>query len=246
MHIPKIKNQIIAITGASSGIGRSIAFELSTKGALVAVMARRKDKLIELETEIHAKLPKAKIIVYEGDIRKKSSTQKFFEFIIKNWGRLDVFVNNAGVTDSDRFADLSPNQIQNMINTNFNGSVWALYYAIKIFEENREGTIINISSTLATKPYPNASLYASTKSGIHSLIKSLQEDYINHKNIKIINISPGATLTDAFKENNHAVNTQNMVLPEDVADFVTYALNSPDNMQITEFSLRQSGQVFNS
>jgi NADP-dependent 3-hydroxy acid dehydrogenase YdfG len=238
-----MNNYTSAITGASSGIGRSIALKLAENGISLALFARREDKLKDLQHLIKKENPSVKVIYHVGDIRDQNSIDGFFNAVMSEFGKLDLFINNAGIVYNKKFSNLTNDEVNNLIETNYNGSIRAIYRAVTIFEKNQRGVLVNISSTTALKSYPDASLYASTKAGVYSLIRSLQDEYLNNKNIKLLNIIPGATYTDFLNNRVDQIDINNIIQPENIADLVIYYLKSPDNIKITEITVRQSGRI---
>ena len=230
-----------AITGASSGIGRAIALQLAKEAVSVALFARRLDKLEELTLKIKELNPNVKIFPFKGDVRDKSSIECFFSTCEQDFGPIDIFVNNAGIAHSEPFTNLDTQQVQDMIETNFTGSVWSIYNAMRLFEKRNKGTLVNISSTSILKPSQTVPLYAATKLGIAGLMRSLEEKHLSNKEIKIINLIPGPTLTDLIPGTTKRAHKESMISPDDIAYWMWLAINSPKNCKVSNLILRNSG-----
>ena len=230
-----------AITGASSGIGRAIALKMAQENVFVALLARRIDKLEKLAEEIKALNPQVKVFPFQGDIQDKTSIERFLMESEKSLGELDIFFNNAGISFKEPFPSLSSEQVESMVETNFTGSIWSIYHAMKIFEKRKRGVLVNISSTTALKPSLQGPLYSAIKLGIAGLVRSLEEKYLTEKDIKLINIIPGPTLTDLISDKNENLNKDSFISPDDVAHWAWLAINSPKNCKVSNLVLRNSG-----
>jgi 3-oxoacyl-[acyl-carrier protein] reductase len=231
-----------AITGASSGIGRAIALRLASEGVPVALFARNREKLNNVAEEIRNLNPKARILVFSGDVRSRELLEDFIAKCQQSFGELDIFINNAGIAVKKSFVDMDPEQVQSLIDTNFSGSVWSIYYAMRSFVKNKKGTLVNISSTSVLKPASKAPLYTSTKAGVFGLVRALEEEYLTAKNIKVINILPGPTLTGLDPARAEVVEKENLISPDDIAHWVWMALQSPATCKISNIVLRNTGQ----
>lgn len=178
------------VTGASSGIGRHFAGVLAAAGAEVFVCARRSDRLIDVVTEIVAAGGRAHALTV--DVTDRESVRAGLE----QAGRIDVLVNNAGVADSKRFLDYDDKDWDTIIGTNLSGA-WkvAQETARQMVAANVAGSIINISSILATRAYPGVGPYMASKAALKHLTRSMALDLARF-NIRVNSIAPGYLLTD--------------------------------------------------
>jgi len=236
-----MKYRFAAITGASSGIGKAIALKLAREGVSVAIFSRNMEKLEKVVAEINSASPGVKVFPFSGDVQDNTSLESFVDECERAVGPLDIFVNNAGIAHGGTLASLSPSQVDDLVKTNFCGSVWSIYYAMKLFEKRQRGALVNIASTTTLKPSPNVALYAATKAGVASLIQSLEEQHLNNRHIKILNIVLGSTLTGFFSEIKESLIKENMIVPENIADGIWWALNHPENCKISSIVLRNNG-----
>ena len=231
-----------AITGASSGIGRAMALKMAEENISVAILARRKDQLKKVAAEIKKINPKVEVLPIQGDVRDKDSIDAFIKECERSLGGLDIFFNNAGIAFEEPFTRLSPEQVQDLVATNFTGSVWSIYYAMRMFEEKKRGVLVNVSSTTILKPSPKVPLYAATKLGIAGLVQAIEEEHLENQDIKIINIIPGPTLTDLIPGRVvKKVDEQSLISPDNIAHWAWLAINSPKNCKVSSMVLRNSG-----
>jgi NADP-dependent 3-hydroxy acid dehydrogenase YdfG len=229
------------ITGASSGIGRAIALKMGQENLSVGILARRHDKLEEVAAEIKAVNSKAKVFPFQGDVRDKNSVKVFLDEAENSLGEVDIFVNNAGVGFNESFTSLSPEQVEGMLETNFSGSVWSIYHAMKLFEKRKRGVLVNISSTTVLKASSTVPLYAATKLGIHGLVRALEEEHLTNPDMKMINITPGPTLTGIIQGPIAKADEKNLISPDDIAHWMWLAINSPKSCKVSNLVLRNSG-----
>jgi NADP-dependent 3-hydroxy acid dehydrogenase YdfG len=232
-----------AITGASSGIGRAIALKMAKENISVALLARRKKNLEQVAAEINKINPKVNVLAIQGDVRDKDSVEAFVKKCRGSLGGMDIFFNNAGIAFEEPFTRLSPEQVQDLVATNFTGSVWSIYHAMQWFEEKQRGVLVNISSTTVLKPFSKVPLYAATKLGISGLIRAIEEEHLENQNLKIINIIPGPTLTDLIPGRNIRKGDEpSLISPDDIAHWAWLAINSPKNCKVSSLVLRNSGK----
>lgn len=127
-----IKDKVVVVTGASSGIGKSIAIQLTTKGAKVVLAARSEKKLISIKQQILKENGEAAYVV--TDVTKKEDLMELVDIAIKKYGQLDVMINNAGISQLSRLDELDVEGWQEMIATNLNGTLYGMAAAIPIFK----------------------------------------------------------------------------------------------------------------
>ena len=147
--------KVVLITGASSGIGKNVALALANYGTKLVIVARREKKLMQTTRQLR----KLKIIVLPiiGDIRTRADRARIIELSLKNFGRIDVLINNAGLGKANLFLEQPISEIDELIETNILGLVKMSKLVIPIMKEQNDGHIINLSSSLALLPvYPFA------------------------------------------------------------------------------------------
>lgn len=194
----KLKQKVAVVTGASKGIGAAIAERLAEEGAAVVVnYAKSAKQAEEVVARIKAKGGKAKAI--QADVSKAGESKALFEAAEREFGKVDVLVNNAGIYEFSPLGEISEDHYDRQFDLNVKGLVFATQEAVKRFNGNG-GSIINISSIVATNPPPAGSIYSATKGAVDTLTKSWAAE-LGPKKIVVNSVSPGLTETEGV----HAV-----------------------------------------
>ena len=193
-----LAGQRALVTGSSSGLGKHFALTLARAGAHVAVAARRKDKLAEVVTEIAATGGHA--IAVEMDVTDRSSVCAALDMIQSSMGVIDIVVNNAGVTNSKPPLDFTDDDWQAVIDTNLTGAwIVAQETSRRMIAANVSGSIINITSILATRVAGALSPYAASKAALKQLTRSFALELARH-NIRVNSLAPGYIATDLNRD----------------------------------------------
>ncbi|MEJ2625834.1 MAG: glucose 1-dehydrogenase [Pseudolabrys sp.] len=193
-----LKGKVAVVTGASKGIGASIARALGAAGASVAVnYASSSDGAEGVVADIKAKGGKA--IAVKGDVAKAADVWHLFEVTKEAFGAVDVLVNNAGVYQFQPLEDITEDEFHRQFNINVLGTLLATREAAKHFGPNG-GSIINIGSTASTAAFPAASVYSATKGAVDTMTRVLAAE-LGQRNIRVNVIAPGGTETEGL----HAV-----------------------------------------
>lgn len=241
-----IKGKVIAITGSSSGMGKAIAVELAKNGAKVVLGARRTKELKQLVDEIKSKGGLATFA--QIDVKNKVDLFRLVDTAIEQYGKLDVIVNNAGVSQLSRIDELDIEGWEEMIDINLKGVLYGMAAAIPIFKAQQSGHIVNIISTSGIKIVPMQGVYAGTKNAIRTIAEAFRQE--SDGNIRITSISPGFVKTD-FANNikNQAMKTavqsgmeQIAINPVAIANAVIYAISQPNDVEIGDIVIRPSKQ----
>jgi 3-oxoacyl-[acyl-carrier protein] reductase len=189
----KLKNKVAVVTGASKGIGASIAKYFAKEGAKVVVnYASSKEGADSVVKEITDKGGIA--IAVQGDVSKEVDVTRLFDETKKAFGTLDILVNNAAFQGYTPIEEVSAESFHQHFNVNVLGAILAIQASLKLFSQTG-GNIINISSGASKMPLPTASLYSATKAALDALTISLSKE-LGAKNIRINSILPGATETE--------------------------------------------------
>lgn len=210
-----MKQKAIWITGASAGIGKSLSIKFSNNNFHVFASARRKTPFDNTETNLNGK---TKFRYIENDVSNFDQVAATCKYIQENYD-LECLINNAGITSFKPFVENSIEDIDKIIKTNLNGSIYTIKSVLPQMIENKSGTIINILSVAAKKIFTNSSIYAASKAGLELFSKVLREEVREH-NIRIINIYPGATSTEIWPENAINKFSNKMMSPEKLANFI--------------------------
>ncbi|UZT99992.1 SDR family oxidoreductase [Chryseobacterium fluminis] len=241
-----IKGKVVAITGASSGMGKAIAIELAKNGAKIALGARRTIELQHIAAQIKSKGGEA--IFVQTDVKNKADLIRLVNTAVERYGKLDVIVNNAGVSQLSRFDELDIDGWEEMIDINLKGVLYGMAAAIPVFKHQRSGHIVNIISTSGIKIVPMQSIYAGTKNAIRTIAEAFRQE--SDGNIRITGISPGFVKTD-FADNikneemKKAIQKgmeQIAIDPIAIANAVIYAVSQPNDVEIGDIVIRPSKQ----
>jgi NAD(P)-dependent dehydrogenase (short-subunit alcohol dehydrogenase family) len=227
----QLSGKTALITGASSGIGRSVAKLFAEQGANVVVMARREKELSRLVGEIRELGGRANL--YVGNVAEEKSAKEMVDFTLSNFGALDIAVNNAGMLGPSRpVEDISLSEWLNVINTNLSSAFLAAKYQVPAMRESGGGSIVLVSSFVGyTIGLPNMSAYSASKAGIIGLAKALASECAQD-GIRVNALLPGGTDTPrgpeasntpeaiAFVESIHAM--KRLAKPEEIAKSALY------------------------
>ena len=239
-----IKDKVIIITGASSGIGAAAARKLAQLGAKVVLAARREDQLKTLVAE----LGKNALYVVT-DVSKRADLDNLIEQAIDKFGHIDVLWNNAGVMPISFFDEGKVEEWDRMIDINIKGVLYGINAVLPHMLQRGEGHILSTSSVGGLKTSPGIGVYSGTKFAVRAIMESLREEVA--QTIKVTTIFPGATQSelghDITSPKIKALygNLQSMPKMDEnaIADAVIYAISQPGNVTINDLVLRPLGQT---
>jgi len=243
-----IRNKVVIVTGASSGIGYATALELSKAGAKVAAGARRVEKLETLQNEVQKH--GGEIIVKKLDVTKKEDCDSFINLVTKTWNHIDILINNAGIMPLSFFKNLKVSEWEQMIDVNLKGVLYCTAAVIPFMITKKSGHIVNISSVAGRIVFPAGSVYCATKHAVTAFSEGLRQELSQRYNIKVTCIEPGVVSTelpntitdkslDSFVESVKEMESLNA---EDIANAIIYSLDSPQYLNINEILLRPLSQ----
>jgi NADP-dependent 3-hydroxy acid dehydrogenase YdfG len=243
-----IKDKIVLITGASSGIGYSTAMALSKEGAKIVAGARRIERLEELKKSVESQ--GGEIIIQKLDVTKLDDCNNFAKIAIERYGNIDVLVNNAGIMPLSFFKNQKVDEWDRMVDVNIKGVFYCTSAVIPFMLNNKSGHIVNISSTAGRIVFPAGSVYCATKHAIAAFSEGLRQEFSQRSNIRVSCIEPGVvateltnTITDSSLE-SFIQNTKKMqpLQAEDIANSILYVLKAPINVNVNEIMLRPISQ----
>ena len=197
MEAQMLAGKTAIITGASYGMGETMATLFAEEGAKVVLTARGKDKLDAVVAKIKAAGHEAIGVV--ADTKSLADTQRVFAETIKNFGDLDILINNAGIGEQKMIDETDDEWVLHVMDTNLAGPMRYIREALKIFLPKNEGVIINISSVNGARPFCGAA-YTATKGALNTLTKNVAMRLIETK-IRCNAVAPGATITPAHIAN---------------------------------------------
>ncbi|QDU92982.1 3-oxoacyl-[acyl-carrier-protein] reductase [Lignipirellula cremea] len=232
-----LSGQTAIVTGASQGIGKAVAQALGASGAKVACLARNAEKLAQTVAEITGAGGQAE--AHSCDVTDGDSVAKTVETLAENWGRLDILINNAGVTRDTLLPIMSDEQWDDVINTNLRGMFLFSRAAAKIMMRARYGRIINMSSVSGLIGNAGQTNYSASKAGMIGFTRSLSKELAKRK-VTVNAVAPGfiesemtKTLGDALiSEAKKRIPANRLGLPEDIAAAVLF-LSSPAASYVT-------------
>lgn len=197
MDAKMLDGKVAIITGASYGMGRTMAELFAEEGASVVITARGKEKLDKVVKAINDKGGRAVGVV--ADTCSTEDTKRVFETALREFGDLDILINNAGIGEQKLIDETDDEWMLYVMNTNLGGPMRYIREALKIFLPKNDGVIINISSVNGTRPFCGAT-YTSTKGALNTLTKNVAMRLID-TNIRCNAVAPGATITPAHLAN---------------------------------------------
>lgn len=231
-----LNNKVAIVTGASKGIGRSISIFLAKQGVKVVLAARTKEKLEETQNIITSF--KGTSIIVPTDISKDNEIINLFKITKKEFGRLDILINNAGTVVRGKLVDFSTNDYDKIMNVNLKGVFICCQQALKIMIPQKSGFIINIGSNAVFKNYPEQGAYAASKHGIVGITKTIANE-VQHYGIHTALIHPGAADTELISQARPDLGRSALIPPDDIAKTVLYMLQLSDNSWVDEIYLRR-------
>ena len=190
-------NKVIIVTGASRGIGREISRELAKKGYIIIANYNKSEKQI-LELKEKLEKEKIKIDIFKADVSKRKETQQLVKYAIKKYGKIDILINNAGISQIKEFTQITDEDWNNMININLNSVFYMTQEVCKNMIHNKNGCIINMSSIWGQIGASCESHYSVSKAGIDAITKSLAKE-LGPSNIRVNSIAPGIIDTEMNK-----------------------------------------------
>jgi 3-oxoacyl-[acyl-carrier protein] reductase len=230
-----ISGTVIAITGASAGIGAATARALAAEGASLVLGARRTERLEELATELGED-----VAVIEMDVRNPGDSTRLIETAYDRFGRLDALVANAGIGAYGGIMDLTDDQLTEMMDTNVAGTVWPIRAAVPGFIEAGGGDIVIVASVAGLRGAGDEAVYAATKFAQVGLAGALDRELREH-GIRVTTLSPGGTATEFAMGAGRTPDMPglaDMMRPEDIASAVVTVLKQPRTMRTLLWSMR--------
>jgi short-subunit dehydrogenase len=222
------------ITGASSGIGRETARLFASRGINVIASARREEKLLDLAEE--NKDSPGKIIPLTCDVSLPFDVSETCAAITEDY-EIEALINNAGVTSFKPFEMNSVEEIDSILNTNLFGAIYTAKSVLPGMIKGNGGKIINISSAITEKVFTNSSVYSASKSGLLAFMNVLREE-VRKYNIRVINITPGATDTEIWRSEIREKFSERMMKPAEIAEMVYFAYSLNGNAVVENIITR--------
>lgn len=246
----ELKGSRAVITGASSGIGESIALELAARGASLTLTARRGERLEDLGSRITAAGGEAPLLVV-ADLRRSEDIGRIFEESVTRWGGLDILVNNAGLGRKAGFQDGATEDWREMLEVNVLALAVACREALGCFDSRKGGHIVNVSSMAGHRIPPQGGFYAATKFAVRAITECLRQELrALGSPSRVSEISPGFVATE-FHEVLYRGDAEKIAAgfpeyrvldPQDVAASVVHILEAPAHVAIHDILIRSNEQ----
>jgi NADP-dependent 3-hydroxy acid dehydrogenase YdfG len=243
-----ISGSVVAITGASSGIGEAIALLLAERGARVVLGARRREPLDDLVRRIEASGGTA--VALPTDVARREDVAALVALAVDRHGRLDALVSNAGTMPISLLERLRVDDWDAMIDVNLRGVLHGIAAALPVFGAQGAGHFVTVGSTADRKVLPTMAVYAATKTAVRALMDGLRQE-LAPAGIRATLVSPGQTDTDVAAHITDPTVLEMMqgraagpaMPPAAVARAVAYALSEPAEVNLGEIVLRPTGQA---
>ncbi len=229
----KLHDKVAVVTGASRGIGKSVAEHFAAEGARLVVSARDAERIDSLARELKSK--GTEVISVVADVSRESDIVSLVKSAVDAFGRIDILVNNAGFGIFKPVAEMKTDEFDSLFNVNMRGTFIATREALPHMIRQGDGVIINIASLAGKNAVENGAAYAATKWAMLGFAKSLMLEVRRH-NIRVITICPGSVDTD-FGSGHHP-NRDRLLKPDDVAEAAVLAASLPPTAMMSEIDLR--------
>lgn len=238
-----IEGKVVAITGASSGIGEATALLLASRGAKLVLAARREDRLAALAEQLGD-------ATHLGvDVRRRADMTALVALAEERFGRLDVLVSNAGVMPVSPLDDLRVDDWDAMVDVNIKGVLHGIAAALPVFRAQGAGHFVNVASTAGFRVVPTMAVYAGTKFAVRAISEGLRQEAGDKLRVTIV--SPGMTRTDfADSMTNPDVRAQLVetrdaiaMPPSAVARAIAFAIEQPAGIDVGEVVVRPTAQA---
>ncbi|EPD63653.1 SDR family oxidoreductase [Streptomyces sp. HGB0020] len=241
-----IKGKVIAVTGASSGIGEATATHLAAQGARLVLGARREDRLTEVVDRITAQGGSAVGVIV--DVRRREDLKRLTDAAVDRFGRLDVLVSNAGTMAVSPFDELRQDDWDAMVATHVTGLLNGIGAALPVFRRQRSGQFVNVASTAAYVVKSPLAVYAATKTAVKVLTEGLRQEA--GPDLRVSLISPGYTNTEGVGKGASPEAAAAMVglrdeiamPPSAIASAIGYAIAQPEGIDVGEIVVRPTAQ----
>jgi len=195
MDIRNFTGRTILITGASAGIGYEFARQLAPAVSTMILVARRKERLEALESELKTINPKLRLFSWPVDLGKQDELERFCDWLVQSDLALDFLINNAGVGDHGLFLDGQWERINAMLQVNINALTYLTFRALPAIKKSGRGAVLNVSSIASFLPVPNSAVYAATKAYVTSFSEAVRAELRGSK-VSVTTLCPGPVPTE--------------------------------------------------
>ena len=243
----QLAGKVALITGASSGIGRGIALELAATGVTVALVARRRDRLVALVEEIQDAGGKA--LALPGDMTVEAEATGAVDKVVARLGRIDILINSAGVIQIGGIENCDTDEYRRVFDINVFATLYTSVAAVKYMSAQGQGDIVTISSLAGRKGGPMTSAYSASKHAVNFMTDGMRQE-LGGKNIRVSILMPGATATEVGDSNTvfremiqTHVSKEGVVQPSEIGATIVFMLSLPRHVNISEISVRPTSDT---
>ena len=241
-----LRGKVVAITGASGGIGEATATLLAKGGARLVLGARRRERLERVSERIVREGGEAAFA--PTDVRRREDLEALVALACDRFGRLDVMVNNAGIGLISAFDELRVEDWEAMIDVNLRGVLYGIAAALPVFRNQGSGHFVNVVSTAGLRIVPMQGVYAATKNAVRTLSEALRQEAGDKLRVTVV--SPGFVRTDfaesianeALKKQIRDKRDQIAIAPEAIARAISFALEQPSDVDVGDIVVRPTAQ----
>ncbi|HPQ67506.1 MAG TPA: SDR family oxidoreductase [bacterium] len=243
-----IKNKVVIIAGASSGIGEATTRRLANDGAKLIIGARREERLKQLAES----LPDADIVYRVTDVTKPEDMEALAQLALDKYGRIDAIFNNAGVMPTANLSEIHRDEWKLMLDINIMGVLNGIAAVLPTMKKQMSGHIIATDSVAGHVVYPGSAVYCGTKFAVRAIMEGLRQEE-RESNIRSTIISPGLVNTELYKtisdkKFGESLKTASEIpgvglTADDIAEAVAYAVGTPDTVAVSEIIIRPTKQV---
>ncbi|MDO7951204.1 SDR family oxidoreductase [Xanthomonas euvesicatoria pv. eucalypti] len=242
-----IEDKVVVITGAGSGTGRATALHLGALGAKVVLGARRQARIAEVAKEIVRSGGRA--VYRPTDVTVHQEVLALVDLACSQFGRLDVMLNNAGISPLSRFDALQVDAWNAMIDVNLRGVLHGIAAALPVFGRQQSGHVINVVSTAGLRIVPTMGVYAATKNAVRTISEALRQESGPH--IRVTEVSPGMvqsellhTVSDPTLRHTLQAQSEASGMPaKAIAHAIAYAIDQPDDVEVGSLVIRPTSQA---
>lgn len=241
----EIKNKVIIITGASSGLGEATARRLGAGGAKLMLAARREDKLKDLVDAIEKTGGTATYRV--TNVADRAQVQALADATLETYGRIDVLINNAGLMPLSPLDQIKVDEWDKMIDVNIKGVLYGIAAVLPTMRQQKSGHVINLSSVAGHKVFPAGAVYCATKYAVRAISEGLRLE--SNGEIRSTNLSPGAVATELGNTISHEETAAGVsqlysiaIDADAIARAIAYAIEQPSDVDVNEIIIRPTRQ----
>ncbi len=243
----RIAGKVVAVTGASSGIGEATVRLLASRGASVVLGARRVAQIENIAAEVRGRGGAA--IACATDVTRREDLERLVDSAVQEFGRLDVLVNNAGISKIGPMSNIDVDGWSAMIDVNVKGVLHGIAAALPVFQRQGSGHFVTTVSTAGLMVVPDMAVYAATKNAVRTLLEGLRQESTDGV-VRTTAISPGFVRTEldssiddvAVRERIRRSMDDFGLSPDAVAETVAFAVEQPRGVEIGEMTVRPTVQ----